>query len=138
RLALTLGPVRTTAAGADEGCHMARKNRSGDGEAVVHVDGECIAASNITLCDAELALYVADHAEADRAGLIVRALRVGLIALRNAGITLNVDYLAREMERLVRRTDESNERAAQALETSLRETFADGDGRLPRTLERFL
>ena len=117
---------------------MARKNPSGDGETVVHVDGECIAASSITLCDAELALYVGDHAEEDRAGLIVRALRVGLIALRNAGITLNVDYLAREIERLARSTDESNERAAQALEASLRETFADGDGRLPRTLERFL
>ena len=117
---------------------MARKNPSGDGETVVHVDGECIVASSITLCDAELALYVGDHAEEDRGGLVKRALRVGLIALRNAGITLNVDYLAREMERLVRRTDESNERAAQALEASLRETFADGDGRLPRTLERFL
>jgi hypothetical protein len=117
---------------------MARKKPSGGGDAAVRIEGECILAGNIRLCDAELALYVSDHAEDDRVGLIERALRVGLIALRNAGVTLNVDLVGREMERLMRRVDESNERAAQALEKTLRETFADGDGRLPRTLERFL
>ena len=36
------------------------------------------------------------------------------------------------------RPSRSNTRAAEALDQTLRPNFADGDGRLPRTLERFL
>ena len=39
---------------------------------------------------------------------------------------------------MVRQAEQVNERAAAALEQTLRTNFADGDGRLPRTLERFL
>ena len=36
------------------------------------------------------------------------------------------------------RTDESHDRAAAALELTLRDTFSAKDGTLPRTLEKFL
>ena len=39
---------------------------------------------------------------------------------------------------MLRQAEQVNERAAPALEQTLRTNFADGDGRLPRTLERFL
>jgi hypothetical protein len=39
---------------------------------------------------------------------------------------------------MIRHAEQVNDRAAQALEQTLRANFADGDGRLPRTLERFL
>jgi hypothetical protein len=39
---------------------------------------------------------------------------------------------------MMRQAEQVNERAATALEQTLRANFADGDGRLPRTLERFL
>jgi hypothetical protein len=38
----------------------------------------------------------------------------------------------------MRQTEQVNTRAAEALDQTLRQNFADGDGRLPRTLERFL
>ena len=53
-------------------------------------------------------------------------------------MTVNVDAVRTEFERMVRQSEQVNERAAQALEQTLRANFADGDGRLPRTLEKFL
>ncbi len=104
----------------------------------VRVEGDHIAVTGLSLYDAELAAYVSDHAEVDRPAVVERGLKVGLIALRNAGVTLNVDFVAREFERLLHRTDESHDRAALALDSALRETFATKDGKLPRTLDHFL
>src|SRR5262249_43677571 len=58
--------------------------------------------------------------------------------LQSVGVTLNVDAVRAEFERFADQSRAANERAAQALETVLRTNFADGDGRLPRTLETFL
>jgi hypothetical protein len=104
----------------------------------VRIEGDNIAVTGLSLHDAELAAYVGDHPEVDRPAVVERGLKVGLIALRNAGVTLNVDFVAREFERLMHRTDESHDRAAAALELTLRDTFAAKDGTLPRTLEKFL
>ena len=104
----------------------------------VRIEGDNIAVTGLSLRDAELAAYVGEHPQVDRPAVIERGLKVGLIALRNAGVTLNVDFVAREFERLMHRTDESHDRAAAALEAALRETFAAKDGKLPRTLEQFL
>ena len=65
-------------------------------------------------------------------------LRIGLTALQSVGVTLNVDAVRAEFERFADQSRAANERAAEALEGVLRANFADGDGRLPRTLESFL
>jgi hypothetical protein len=104
----------------------------------VRIEGDNIAVTGLSLRDAELAAYVGAHPEIDRPAVVERGLKVGLIALRNAGVTLNVDFVAREFERLMNRTDESHDRAAAALDVALRETFATKNGTLPRTLEKFL
>src|SRR5579863_1173189 len=104
----------------------------------VRVEGDHIAVTGLLLYDAELAEYVGEHPEVDRPAVVERGLKVGLIALRNAGVTLNVDFVAREFERLMHRTDESHDRAAVALDTALRQAFSTKDGALPRTLEHFL
>jgi hypothetical protein len=104
----------------------------------VRIEGDNIAVTGLSLHDAELAAYVGEHPEVDRPAVVERGLKVGLIALRNAGVTLNVDFVAREFERLLHRADESHDRAAAALDVALRETFAAKNGTLPLTLERFL
>ena len=53
-------------------------------------------------------------------------------------MTVNVDAVRREFDGLLVRTVQANEQAATALGELLRQNFADGDGRLPRTLEAFL
>jgi hypothetical protein len=104
----------------------------------VRIEGDNIAVTGLCLHDAELAAYVGEHPEVDRPAVVERGLKVGLIALRNSGVTINVDFVGREFERWMRRTDESHDRASAALDLALRDTFAAKDGTLPRTLEQFL
>lgn len=104
----------------------------------VRLEGDRIVIDRLTLTDPTLAAYLGERAAGDRGPLVERALRIGLIALQDAGVTVNVDAVRSEFERMVRQTEQVNERAAQTLEQTLRANFADDDGRLPRTLERFL
>ena len=104
----------------------------------VRVEGERIIVEHLALVDPGLAGFVAERANGDLPGLVERALRIGLLALRDAGVTVNVDAVRREFDGLLARTAQANERAATTLDLVLRQNFADGDGRLPRTLESFL
>ncbi len=104
----------------------------------VRLEGERILVDGLVLVDAGLAGFIAERPADDRPALVERALRIGLVALQDAGVTVNVDAVRREFDGLLIRTAQANERAAGALDDMLRQNFADGDGRLPRTLETFL
>jgi hypothetical protein len=113
-----------------------------DGDATpstrVRLEGDRIVVERLFVHDPPLVAFLAERSAADRADLVERALRIGLLALQDAGVTVNVDVVRAEFEKLVRQTESVNEKAALALEQTLRTNFADGDGRLPRTLEKFL
>src|SRR5918995_2001999 len=104
----------------------------------VQVSGDRITVDRLVLHDPSLAAYLGERPPDDRPGLVERALRIGLIALQDAGVSVNVDVVKAEFERVLRQTEQVNERAAAALDQTLRANFADDDGRLPRTLEKFL
>ena len=104
----------------------------------VRLLGDRIVIERLVLSDAALAGYLAERPAEERSAIVERALRIGLLALQDAGVTVNVDVVRGEFEKLVRQAEQVNERAAAALEQTLRTNFADGDGRLPRTLEKFL
>jgi hypothetical protein len=104
----------------------------------VRLDGDRIVVERLVIADTQLAAYLAERPADDRPDLVGRALRIGLLALQDAGVTVNVDVVRAEFEKLVRQAESVNEKAALALEQTLRSNFADGDGRLPRTLEKFL
>ena len=104
----------------------------------IRVDGERIVVERLVVRDPALASFLRERPADGRADLVERALRIGLLALQDAGVTVNVDVVRAEFEKLVRQAESVNEKAAQALEQTLRTNFADGDGRLPRTLEKFL
>ncbi|HYM82811.1 MAG TPA: hypothetical protein VEY67_01495 [Candidatus Dormibacteraeota bacterium] len=106
--------------------------------AVVGVGPDRLVVERLVLVDPALAAFVAERPDADRPLLVERALRIGLVALQDAGVTVNVDVVRNEFGRLLSQTEQANEKAARALEESLRLNFADKDGRLPRTLEAFL
>jgi hypothetical protein len=107
-------------------------------EPTVRVEDDRIAVEHLELADAGLAGWLAERPEEERAAVVGRALRIGLLALQDAGVTLNVDVVKAEFEKLATRTEQLNEQAAAALDQALRANFGDEDGRLPRTLERFL
>jgi len=104
----------------------------------VSVEGEVIIVDRLRLSDRSLASFVEQRAPDDRAELIERALRIGLHALQDAGTSIDVEMVRREFDSLLERNVSANERAAHELDQVLRTNFADQDGRLPRTLERFL
>ena len=107
-------------------------------QGVVRVDSDRLVIEHLVLDDHALAAFVADRPADERALLVERALRIGLTAIQSVGITVNVDAVRSEFQGLLRQTEAANERAATALDMLLRQNFADGEGRLPRTLERFL
>jgi hypothetical protein len=104
----------------------------------VRVDGERIIVERLVIVDAALASALAARDETERPAVVERALRIGLLALQDAATSVDTDVVRREFEKLVTRTNEANASAARAVEDVLRANFADGDGRLPRTLEKFL
>jgi hypothetical protein len=104
----------------------------------VRVDGDRVLVDRLLLQDPALAAFVAERPSDDRPELVSRALRIGLLAIQDTAVSVNVDVVRAEFEKLVRQTESANDKAAQALAETLRANFADGDGRLPRTLERFL
>jgi hypothetical protein len=125
--ALTLPPL-TVVTGSDVSPAATR----------VRLDGDRIVVERLVVSDTQLAAFLAERPADDRPDLVGRALRIGLLALQDAGVTVNVDVVRAEFEKLVRQAESVNEKAALALEQTLRSNFADGDGRLPRTLEKFL
>ena len=104
----------------------------------IRLEGDRMVVERLTLHDPALVAFMAERPAADRANLVERGLRIGLLALQDAGVTVNVDVVRAEFEKLVRQAESVNEKAALALEQTLRTNFADGEGRLPRTLEKFL
>jgi len=106
--------------------------------ATVRIDGDRIVVERLVLRDGALAASLEERDEADRPAVVERALRIGLLALQDAATSMDVDVVRREFEKLVTQTAQANEDAAREVETLLRLNFGDGDGRLPRTLEKFL
>src|SRR5262245_13841432 len=105
---------------------------------VVRLEGDRIVIERLALADPSLAAFLGERPAGDRGPLVERALRIGLLALQDTGVTVNVDAVRNEFDRMMRQAEQVNDKAAQTLELTLRQNFADGDGRLPRTLERFL
>jgi hypothetical protein len=104
----------------------------------VRIEADRLVVEHVVLDDPALAAFVGDRPADERAALIERALRVGLTAIQSVGVTVNVDAVRAEFQGLLRQTEAANERAATALDQTLRQNFADGEGQLPRTLEKFL
>jgi len=104
----------------------------------VRIERDSIVVERLVLVDPALATSLAEREPTERPAVVERALRIGLLALQDASVAMDVDVVRREFEKLVQQTSAANEQAARAVEEVLRANFADGDGRLPRTLERFL
>jgi hypothetical protein len=107
-------------------------------KAIVTLAGDSIRVEDLELTDAALAAFMRETPEAERGSMIERALRIGLLTLCNAGVSMSADVVKSEFERLYERMEATQARATEMLAATLREHFADGEGRLPRTLERFL
>src|SRR5262245_57354549 len=104
----------------------------------IRVEGDRIVIERFTLRDPTLAGVLAAREPADRPAVVERALSIGLLALQDVAVSMDVDMVRDEFEKLSRANEQANAKAVEALDQVLRSNFADVDGRLPRTLEKFL
>jgi hypothetical protein len=104
----------------------------------IRVEGERIVIERLVIRDPALAAVLEQREAGDRTAVVERALKVGLLAIQDVAVSMDVDMVRDEFEKLVQANEQTNTRAVEALEQVLRSNFADGDGRLPRTLEKFL
>jgi hypothetical protein len=104
----------------------------------IRVEGDRIVIERFTLRDPALAAVLAARDAADRPAVVERALKVGLLAIQDVAASMDVDMVRDEFEKLARTNEQANAKAVEALDQVLRSNFADVDGRLPRTLEKFL
>ena len=104
----------------------------------IRVDGERIVIERFTLRDPALAAVLGAREPADRPAVVERALKVGLLAIQDVAASMDVDMVRDEFDKLVRANEQANAKAVETLDQVLRSNFADVDGRLPRTLEKFL
>ena len=104
----------------------------------IRVDGDRIVIERFTLRDASLAAVLAARDPSERAAVVERALKVGLLAIQDVAASMDVDMVRDEFDKLVRANEQANAKAVETLDQVLRSNFADVDGRLPRTLEKFL
>ena len=59
----------------------------------VRVDGDRIVVDRLVIHDPTLAAFLGERPADDRDAIVERALRIGLIALQDAGVTVNVDVV---------------------------------------------
>src|SRR6266508_1539201 len=80
--------------------------------ASVRLEGDRIVLDRLVFVDAGLAAFLGERPAEDRAGLVERALKIGLAALQDAGVSVNVDVIRREFGSLLQQAEAVNERAA--------------------------
>jgi hypothetical protein len=85
----------------------------------------------------ERAAAVPEGRSADLAGLLENALRIGVLALRATGLSVNVDYIEREFQRLVGQVEGELDRRVREMSEALEKIFGK-DGALGRALNQYL
>src|SRR6185436_16031173 len=68
----------------------------------VRVEGDRVLVDRLLIQDPALAAFVAERPADDRPELVGRALRIGLLAIQDTAVTLNVDVVRAEFEKLMR------------------------------------
>src|SRR4029078_1477460 len=93
----------------------------------IRVEGDRIVIERFVVRDPTLAAVPAQRDPADRPAGVGRARKVGLLAIEDVAATMDVDVVRDEFDKLLRSTEQANQRAADALDQMLRADFADGD-----------
>ena len=114
----------------------AAANREGAMAATIKVMGDRIHIADLDLIDHDAARFV-ERAGPESGELLRRALKIGLTALEQTKVSLDIEFVRREFERLVAKNEEVNRRAEEEVRTILTASLGT-DGQLPKTLDAYL
>ncbi|MCS7093438.1 MAG: hypothetical protein NZL96_03400 [Patescibacteria group bacterium] len=103
----------------------------------------------ITITDKEIIDLILNYNESEREKIIIRALKIGLIALKNIETTTNVDYVEKEFQKFISQVDKEFIQLKNEFENRLKETdeliqkkltenFDPQSGLMSRVLEQYL
>ncbi|MBW3577200.1 MAG: hypothetical protein KY462_05580 [Actinobacteria bacterium] len=81
---------------------------------------------------------LAEDAGGDLADVLEAALKVGVVALSTAGVSVNVDVVDKEFQRLARQLQDVLEERVRQLHEALDAAFSEDGGALRTALERYL
>ena len=74
----------------------------------IRVEGDRIVIERFVVRDPTLAAVLAQRDPADRAAVVERALKVGLLAIQDVAATMDVDVVRDEFDKLLRSTEQAN------------------------------
>src|SRR6202035_5831350 len=94
----------------------------------ITVNGDHISIHDLEVVDRDAAQVIKQKVAEQREDLVRRALRIGTLAIRDAGVDINVDVIQKQFERLMAEFDERNEIAVETVGSALRGAFGDEDG----------
>lgn len=109
----------------------------------IAVDDGCVRIDGWSSCTPEVVRFVDQRLQAGEGGAAVGAaldqlLRMGVLAMDAAGVTLNVDELEIEFERMRGDLTQQFDARVQQLEATFDAVFDEGDGTLAKAIERFV
>src|SRR3954465_11547003 len=81
----------------------------------VRVESDRIVLERLLVVDPSLAAGPADTPQDERPAVVERALRIGLLAIQDAAVAVDVDVVRREFEKLLRQAEATNDRRARGV-----------------------
>ncbi|MEX0621691.1 MAG: hypothetical protein WD187_01750 [Candidatus Woykebacteria bacterium] len=93
--------------------------------------------SDLIIEDAEVASIVEGLAEKEKAETVRKALKVGLIAMKNVGVTENVDYVEKEFSKVKNHVEKLLEDTTTEIDNRLDKIFSE-NGVMPLVLKEYL
>jgi hypothetical protein len=104
--------------------------------ASVHVLGDSIHITDLELVDRDGAGFL-ERVDRDPVEVVRHALKIGLTALEQTEVSLDIEFVRREFERLMAKNEDVNRKAEEEVRTILRSSLGAG-GELPKTLDTYL
>lgn len=104
----------------------------------ITVTTEKIIVSNLVLVDEDLAAYLGEFPEDERADAVRRALKIGLVALKGTSAVEKADYVEKEFGKLSGKLNKRIDDFITAIEKQLDQVFGEEAGVLKKVLDTYL
>jgi hypothetical protein len=107
-------------------------------EQSVTVENGHIIIRDLDILDEDLAAYLGEFHEKERADVVRKAVKIGLIALKGSVTTEKIDYVEKEFNRLSQKLSKDLDTFTETIRQAFEKVFKEDGGIMKSTLERYL